>query len=89
MKNRIIERTVEGIAPGERDVFVWDTEIPGFGVKVTPRGRRVYVLRYSFGGRSRRYTIGRHGVDLTADEARRDPTARCVRRSNRTTSPSI
>jgi integrase len=70
MKKRIVKRTVESITPGEHDVFVWDSEIPGFGVKVTPRGKRVYVLQYSFGGRSRRYTIGRHGVDLTAEEAR-------------------
>lgn len=70
MKARIIKRNVEKIVPSARAVFLWDTEIPGFGVKVTPQGRRVYVLQYSFGGRSRRYTIGRHGIDLTADEAR-------------------
>ena len=70
MKARLIKRSVEKIAPSARDVYLWDTEMPGFGVKVTPQGRRVYVLQYSFGGRSRRYTIGRHGIDLTADEAR-------------------
>ena len=39
-------------------------------MKVTPKGVRVYVLQYSFGGRSRRVTIGRHG-ELTVEEARR------------------
>ena len=70
MKARLIKRSVEKIVPSARAVFLWDTEIPGFGVKVTPLGKRVYVLQYSYGGRSRRYTIGRHGIDVTADEAR-------------------
>lgn len=72
MKCKIAKRTVESVAPEPRDVFLWDTEIPGFGVKVTPRGKRVYILQYWYGGRSRRCTIGRHGADLTADEARRE-----------------
>ncbi len=72
MKGKITKRSVDSIAPGSRDVFLWDTEIPGFGVKVTPGGKRVYVLQYTFGDRTRRYTIGQHGVDVTADEARRE-----------------
>ena len=77
MKGKITKRTVESAAPGQGDVFLWDTEIPGFGLKVTPSGRRVYILQYTFGGRSRRYTIGRHGAEKTPEEARRD--ARSVR----------
>ncbi len=71
MKAKITKRTVECIAPGDRDLFLWDTELRGFGCKVTPKGARIYVLQYWNGGRSRRYTIGRHGEGLTADEARR------------------
>ena len=44
----------------------------GFGLKVTPAGRKVYLIQYRIGGRkgrTRRVTIGVHGV-LTADEAR-------------------
>ena len=70
MQGKITKRSVESVAHGQRDVLLWDTELPGFGVKVTPRGKRVYVLQYSLGGRTRRYTIGQHGVDVTADEAR-------------------
>jgi hypothetical protein len=51
-------------------VFLWDTELPGFGCKITPKGRRIYVLQYSQAGRDRRITIGRHGIDLTAEQAR-------------------
>ena len=40
-----------------------------FGCKITPKGRRVYLLQYRINGRQRRYTIGTHGV-LSAREAR-------------------
>ena len=72
MKVKITKRAVEAIAPGARDVFLWDTELPGFGCKITPRAARVYVLQYWAGERARRYTLGRHGVTMTAEEARRE-----------------
>jgi len=53
---------------------LWDTELKGFGVRVTSTGKRTYVLRYRMGGRSspqRSYTIGQHGSPLTADQARK------------------
>jgi integrase len=72
-KIKLTKRSVEAIEPGPRDLLAWDSEIPGFGVKVTPRGARVYVLQYSRLNRSRRVTIGRHGDGgLTADQARRE-----------------
>lgn len=71
MKAKITKRQLEAVAPGVRDVFVWDTEIRGFGCKITPKGARVFVLQYwaKAAGRARRVTLGRLG-DLTADEAR-------------------
>ncbi len=70
MRKKITKRSVESITPSARAEFLWDTALPGFGVKVTPRGARIYVLQYRHGGRARRYTIGRHSVDVTAEEAR-------------------
>jgi integrase len=66
---RLSKRSVEAVPPGPRDLFLWDSEVRGFGVKVTPKGARIYVLQYSRRNRDRRVTIGRHG-DLTAEEAR-------------------
>ena len=43
MKGKITKRGVESIKPGARDVFLWDTEIPGFGVKVTRRRNQIEV----------------------------------------------
>ena len=72
MKAKITKKSVEGVKPGVRDVFLWDTEMPGFGCKVTPKGGRVYLVQYWSNRRARRYTLGRHGAGMTADEARRE-----------------
>ena len=64
------ERVVEAVVPATYDVVVWDTELKGFGLKVTPAERRVYFLCYPTGsGQQRRPSIGVHG-EVTAEEAR-------------------
>lgn len=74
---RISKRTVDQAEPGARDAFLWDSELRGFGLKVTPAGRKVYLVQYRLGGRSgrtQRVTIGPHGAftpDKARDEARR------------------
>ncbi len=70
MKDKITKQTVESHKPGAKDRILWDTELPMFGCKITPKGRRVYLLQYRINGRSRRYTIGIHGA-LTDREARK------------------
>ena len=72
MRDRITKRSVEGVQPGPRDIFLWDREIPGFGCKVTPKGKRVYIMQYSHNGKDHRVTIGRHGIELTAEMARNE-----------------
>jgi integrase len=70
---RISKATVDAAKPGQRDAFLWDGQLKGFGLKVTPKGKKVYVCQYRVGGgasgTSRRQTIGAHGT-LTPDEAR-------------------
>ena len=48
----------------------WDRELSGFGVRVYPSGAKVYVVQTRAGGKSRRITIGRHGL-VSAEQARR------------------
>lgn len=72
MRAKLTKRLVDSLTPGARDIFVWDAGLPGFGIKLTPTGSRVYIAQYRLGGRgslSRRFTIGKHG-HLTVDEAR-------------------
>jgi integrase len=52
----------------------YDREIRGFSIRITDRGVRSYQLVYSFGGRRRRYMIGRvgeMGLEQAREEARR------------------
>ena len=70
MRAKITKRTVDGLRSGAHDAFLWDTELPGFGCKITPKGTRIYILQYGRSGRDHRVTIGRHGIDVTPEQAR-------------------
>ena len=69
---KLTKREVERLRPAiNGDLVVWDADLLGFGVRVKPSGRRSYMVQYrNAHGRSRRVTLGRHGV-LTLDQARR------------------
>ena len=41
MRGKITKRLVDATRPGPRDLYVWDQTLPGFGLKVTPRGKKV------------------------------------------------
>src|ERR1700745_4506443 len=61
---RLTKSTIDALPPGKSDVVYWDAGYPGFGVKVTPKGRKVFVALYRTGGagsRLRKYTIGPYG----------------------------
>src|SRR5262249_11344190 len=54
----------DALATPAKDIVYWDSGCPGFGVKVTPKGRKVFIALYRAGGagsRLRKYTIGPHG----------------------------
>jgi len=72
MAVRLTKRIVDAANPKDKDAYLWDTSLKGFGLKVTPSGRKVYLVQYRLGGRkgrTRRITIGAHGT-LTTEEAR-------------------
>ena len=49
---------------------LWDDEVPGFGVRLFPSGKKSFVLSYRTAGRKRMMTIGTYGA-LTLDQARK------------------
>jgi integrase len=74
-KGRITKRAVDTIKSGERDTYLWDADLSGFGLKVTPVGSKVYLVQFRLGGRkgrTRRVTIGRHGSPWTPESARKE-----------------
>ncbi|MET2829800.1 tyrosine-type recombinase/integrase [Mesorhizobium shangrilense] len=68
---KITKRVVDAAAPGEKDYVIWDDDLPGFGLRVFTSGKRSYVIQYRAARRSRRYTIGLHGV-WTPETARQE-----------------
>ena len=57
------------ILPLKGQQFLWDSELRGFGVRLTPAGR-TYIIQGRVNGVSRRVSLGRHGV-ITLQEARK------------------
>lgn len=75
MSNQSISiRVVEAARPHPgRDVYIWDTSLRGFGLRVTSKGVKSYVLQYRVdGGPARRKTIGTHGSPWTSHTARKE-----------------
>lgn len=70
MRARLTKSIVDALenAPGKHTA--WDGLIPGFGVRITSKGKRVYYLKYrTKDGLSRKPAIGVHGA-ITCDQAR-------------------
>jgi integrase len=59
-------------APQAAAYTLWDDRLPGFGLRVMPSGAKSFVLKYrdADSGRQHWHTLGRFGVDMTAEQAR-------------------
>lgn len=64
---------VDRVVAGVKDDFHWDTEVKGFGLRVTPAGKVTFIVQGRVEGAegSARITIGAYGV-FTIDQARDD-----------------
>ncbi|WP_281930203.1 tyrosine-type recombinase/integrase [Roseibium album] len=68
---KLTKRIVDQVETGKADYFIWDNDLQGFGLRVFTSGRRSYVVQYRAKGRTRRFTIGPHGI-WTPETARRE-----------------
>jgi integrase len=68
---KISKRIVDAAEACDKDYVIWDDELAGFGLRVFASGKRSYLIQYRSAGRSRRYTIGLHGV-WTPEAARKE-----------------
>jgi integrase len=74
MQGKITKRLVDALVPGNTDLFLWDTDARGFGLKLTPAGKKIYLLQYRTPGQRtpKRFTIGTHGSPWTPEMARKE-----------------
>jgi integrase len=69
---KLTKNSIDSLPTSTSDMVYWDIGCPGFGVKVTPKGRKVFVVLYRTGGAGsslRKYTIGVFGR-VTLHQAR-------------------
>ena len=45
-RKRITKRGIQAATIRDREYFLWDDEVSGFGVRIWPSGRKVYVYQY-------------------------------------------
>jgi hypothetical protein len=71
-KIKLTKTTVERLAPVEgKQLVFWDTDIVGFGVRVSPGGSRAFFYQGRLKGKLKKITIGKLGR-ITAEQARKD-----------------
>ena len=68
------KRVVDRLCVNGKDAIFWDRDLAGFGVRVYPSGKKVFVVQTRAFGRSKRVTLGSHGK-LTAEQARKNAAA--------------
>jgi hypothetical protein len=68
---RLTKRLLDALKPRENvDLFVWDGELRGFGLRMKPSGAAAFLVQYRTPqGRTRRYAFAKAGT-LTPEEAR-------------------
>jgi integrase len=70
---RLTKRAVDAARhdPSRFQTMVWDSELKGFGLRISRGGKKSFILQYrNARGRSRRMTLGA-ATRLTAEQARR------------------
>ena len=72
-ETRLTKTVVDRLEPREKEYFAWCGKLAGFGVRVWPNGKKVFIVQYRTGGRgtpTRRKSLGTYGV-VTVDQARK------------------
>ena len=67
----LTERRIWDARPEARTRILWDSQVKGLGLRVTPAGTKSYILNYRVAGRERRATLARASeLPLKAARAR-------------------
>ena len=55
----LTERRIRDATPQPKTRILWDSQVKGLGVRITPAGAKSYILNYRVEGRERRATLAR------------------------------
>ena len=66
---KLTKRSIEALEVKQSGYFEWDDDLPRFGIRVLPSGRKTFVIQYRIDRRSRRMNLGAFGV-VSPDAAR-------------------
>lgn len=69
-KVKLNKRNADALVPQDGQVFLWDNDVSGFGIRCRSNGRKYFVLKYRFENRQRWITIGGYGSPWTVESAR-------------------
>ena len=67
---RFTDANVAMLPSKAAEYMVWDSRVPGLGLRIRPTGYRAYVYQEQASGSSRRHTLG-PSMAVSVDEARR------------------
>ena len=69
---KLTKRVVDGVLSRDQRYIIWDTQIPGFGVRVELSGKKTFLFKYRIGGgrtaTRREPVIGKYGM-ITVDQS--------------------
>jgi len=63
----LTDRKLQSLKTERQQEDYWDKNLQGFGVRVTRRGRKSFIVMYQNRGKKRRMTLGTHPVISLAD----------------------
>src|SRR3546814_3397617 len=69
---KITTKRIEAIKPPAAGrLELWDATLPGFGLRITDKGRKSWMVMYRIAGKQKRLTLG-HYPALSLADARED-----------------
>ena len=74
----LTERIIRDAQPEPKTRILWDQEVKGLGVRITPKGTKAYVLDYRMNGRRHRVVLART-AEISLEEVRKRAGAERVR----------
>ena len=62
MRKKLNKTSVDGAQASEKPYIIFDRELGGYGLKVTPKGKKIFIYQYRLKGtqKTKRITIGQY-----------------------------